>query len=54
MYNDMLKTPDYRDRMDIEKYAMLRESTRRRESFIKAASWTGTPGFSILRTGTLM
>ncbi|GHU95274.1 hypothetical protein FACS189479_08720 [Spirochaetia bacterium] len=39
MYNEQLKTSDYRERMDIEKYAMLSESVRRREAFIKAATW---------------
>jgi putative DNA primase/helicase len=39
IYGDLLKTADYRQRMDIEKYAMLSESVRRREAFIKAASW---------------
>jgi putative DNA primase/helicase len=39
LYNEQLKTTDYRERMDIEKYAMLSESVRRREAFIKAASW---------------
>jgi putative DNA primase/helicase len=39
LYAEQLKTSDYRERMDIEKYAMLSESVRRREAFIKAASW---------------
>jgi putative DNA primase/helicase len=39
LYDEQLKTPDYRERMEIEKYAMLSESVRRREAFIKAASW---------------
>jgi putative DNA primase/helicase len=34
IYNDLLKTADYRDRMEIEKYAMLSESVRRREAFV--------------------
>jgi putative DNA primase/helicase len=39
IYDDLLKTDDYRDRIEIEKYAMLSESVRRREAFVKAASW---------------
>jgi putative DNA primase/helicase len=39
IYDELLKTSDYRDRMEIEKYAMLSESVRRREAFVKAASW---------------
>jgi putative DNA primase/helicase len=39
IYDELLRTPDYRDRMEIEKYAMLSESVRRREAFVKAASW---------------
>lgn len=39
IYADLLKTSDYRDRMAIEKYAVLSESVRRREAFVKAASW---------------
>jgi putative DNA primase/helicase len=39
IYNDLLKTANYRDRMEIEKYAMLSESVRRRKAFVEAASW---------------
>jgi putative DNA primase/helicase len=39
IYDELLKTSDYRDRIEIEKYAMLSESVRRREAFVKAASW---------------
>jgi putative DNA primase/helicase len=39
IYNDLLKTSDYRDRIEVERYAILCESVRRRESLIKAASW---------------
>jgi putative DNA primase/helicase len=39
IYNSLLQTSDYRNRMEIEKYAMLSESVRRREAFVKAASW---------------
>jgi putative DNA primase/helicase len=38
-YNDLLKTSDYRDRLEIERFGVLSESVRRRESTIKAASW---------------
>jgi putative DNA primase/helicase len=39
IYDELLKTSDYRDRMEIEKYAMLSESVRRRKAFVEAASW---------------
>jgi putative DNA primase/helicase len=39
IYDELLKTADYRERIEIEKYAMLSESVRRREAFVKAASW---------------
>jgi putative DNA primase/helicase len=39
IYDDVLKTSDYRERLDIEKYAMMCESVRRREAFVKAAQW---------------
>jgi putative DNA primase/helicase len=39
IYDELLKTADYRDRMEIERYAVLSESVRRREAFVKAASW---------------
>jgi putative DNA primase/helicase len=39
IYDELLKTDDYRDRIEIEKYAMLSESVRRREAFVRAASW---------------
>jgi putative DNA primase/helicase len=38
IYDDMLKTDDWRERIEIEKYAVLSESMRRREAFVKAAS----------------
>jgi putative DNA primase/helicase len=38
IYDETLKTDDYRERMEIEKYAMLSESMRRRKAFVKAAS----------------
>jgi len=42
IYGDILKTDDHRERLDIEKYGMLSESVRRRESFVKAAQWVGS------------
>ena len=39
IYGELYKTADYRDRMDIEKYAIQSESTRRRKAFVEAASW---------------
>jgi putative DNA primase/helicase len=39
IYDEVLKTDDYRERIEIEKYAMLSESMRRREAFVRAASF---------------
>ncbi|MDR0442301.1 MAG: DUF5906 domain-containing protein [Treponema sp.] len=39
IYDEIIKTDDHRERMDIERYGMLSESVRRRESFVKAAQW---------------
>ncbi len=39
MYGEMLKTEDARERIEIEKYAILSESVRRREAFVRAAQW---------------
>jgi putative DNA primase/helicase len=39
IYSELYKTADYRDRLDIEKYAIQSESVRRREAFVRAASW---------------
>ena len=39
IYDELLKTADYRDRMDIEKHAMQSESARRRKALIEVASW---------------
>jgi putative DNA primase/helicase len=39
IYDELLKTADYRERIDIEKAAVLSESVRRRKAFIEAASW---------------
>ena len=37
IYDEILKTDDYRERLEIEKFAMLSESTRRRKAFVEAA-----------------
>ena len=39
IYDELLKTADFKERIEIERYATLSESVRRREAFIKAASW---------------
>ena len=39
IYDELLTTSDYRDRLEIEKYAMQAEAVRRRKAFIEAASW---------------
>ena len=39
IYDELLKTSDYRERIEIEKYGILSESVRRREAFVKAAQW---------------
>ncbi|MDR2184555.1 MAG: hypothetical protein LBO80_02640, partial [Treponema sp.] len=39
IYDGLLKTDDYRDRLEIEKYAMQAEAVRRRKAFLEAASW---------------
>ena len=39
IYDEISKTSDYRERIEIEKYAMLSESVRRRKAFVEAASW---------------
>jgi putative DNA primase/helicase len=39
IYAEQLNTSDYRDRMEIEKYAIQSESARRRKAFVEAASW---------------
>jgi putative DNA primase/helicase len=39
MYDELLKTADYRDSLDIEKHAMQSESARRRKALIEVASW---------------
>jgi putative DNA primase/helicase len=39
IYSELSKTNDYRERIEIEKYAMMSESVRRRKAFVEAASW---------------
>jgi putative DNA primase/helicase len=39
IYDDAVKLTDYRDRMEVEKYAIQSESTRKRKAFIEAATW---------------
>ena len=39
IYDEILKTDDHRERIEIEKYAMLSESVRRRKAFVEAAQW---------------
>ncbi|MDR2941293.1 MAG: hypothetical protein LBV17_01715, partial [Treponema sp.] len=39
IYAEIYKTADYRERMDIEKYAIKSESTRQRENFVRAARY---------------
>jgi putative DNA primase/helicase len=38
IYDEVLKTDDYRERIEIEKYAILSESMRRRKAFVEAAT----------------
>jgi putative DNA primase/helicase len=39
IYDELLKTSDYRDRIEIEKAATQSEAVRRRKAFIEAAGW---------------
>ena len=39
IYDELLRTADYRERIDIEKAAMMSESVRRRKAFVEAATW---------------
>jgi putative DNA primase/helicase len=39
IYDDLRKTSDYRDRMELERHAMQSESARRRKALIEVASW---------------
>jgi putative DNA primase/helicase len=39
IYQEISKTADYRERIDIEKHAIQSESSRRRKAAVEAASW---------------
>jgi putative DNA primase/helicase len=39
IYDELSKTHDYRERIEIEKYAMISESLRRREATVRAAQY---------------
>jgi len=39
IYRELLKTADFRNRLDIEKHGMQSESARRRKALIEVASW---------------
>jgi putative DNA primase/helicase len=39
IYAEIYKTADYRERMEIERYAIKSESTRQRENFVRAARY---------------
>ena len=39
IYDELLKTADYRERIEIEKAAIMSESVRRRKAFVEAATW---------------
>jgi len=39
IYKELLKTADYRERIDIEKHGMQSESGKRRKTLIEVASW---------------
>jgi len=39
IYSELMKTADYRERIDIEKHGMQSESARRRKALIEVASW---------------
>jgi putative DNA primase/helicase len=39
IYKELLKTDDHRERIEIENFAKISESTRRRESLVKAAQY---------------
>ena len=64
IYDEMAKTSDLRERIEIEKFGKLSESTRRRESFVKAAQYIkelnvspehfdGNPWLLNVKNGTL-
>jgi len=39
IYDELKKTANYRERIEIEKAAMMSESVRRRKAFVEAATW---------------
>jgi putative DNA primase/helicase len=39
IYREIMKTADYRERIEIEKHAMQSESARRRKALVEVASW---------------
>ena len=39
LYDEIGKTGDYRERIEIEKYGILSESVRRREAVVRSAQW---------------
>jgi len=39
IYDELIKTADYRERIEIEKAAIMSESVRRRKAFVEAATW---------------
>ena len=39
IYGELARNADYRMKLDIQKHAVLSESVRRREAFVKAAQW---------------
>lgn len=39
IYDELIKTADYRDRIELERHAVQGESVRRRKAFVEAASW---------------
>ncbi len=39
IYDDLIRTADYRDRIELERHAVQSESVRRRKAFVEAASW---------------
>jgi putative DNA primase/helicase len=39
IYDELIRTADYRDRIELERHAVQSESVRRRKAFVEAASW---------------
>jgi putative DNA primase/helicase len=39
IYDELVRTADYRERIEIEKAAIMSESVRRRKAFVEAATW---------------